>query len=78
MNDLHAESFSVPPNQIALTIPGLTPAAPQIADDMSNEFQQITVFTLVEVREWRGTATRKPSPKKRQRLACHLHFPLFF
>jgi hypothetical protein len=44
-------SFSAPPNQIALTIPGLTPAAPQIPDDVSNEFQQIAVFTLAEVRE---------------------------
>src|ERR1700686_2582573 len=39
-------------NQIALTIPGPPPsAAPQTAEGMSKE---IAVFTLAEMREWRG------------------------
>ena len=42
-------------NQIALTIPGPPPsAAPQTAEGMSKEFQKIAVFTLAEMREWRG------------------------
>jgi hypothetical protein len=42
-------------NQIALTIPGPPPsAAPQAAEGMSKEFQKIAVFTLAEMREWRG------------------------
>jgi len=42
-------------NQIALTIPGPPPPAePQSEERMSNEFQQIAVFTLAEMREWRG------------------------
>ena len=32
---------------------GIT-AAPQTADDMSKQFQQLAVFTLSEMREWRG------------------------
>jgi len=42
-------------DQIALTIPGPPPsAAPQTAEGMSKEFQKIAVFTLAEMREWRG------------------------
>jgi hypothetical protein len=45
-------------NQIDLTIPGPPPpAAPQSEapdESMSKEFQQIAVFTLAEMREWRG------------------------
>jgi hypothetical protein len=41
--------------EIALTIPGPPPpAAPQTAEGMAKEFQQIAVFTLAEMREWRG------------------------
>ena len=42
-------------NQISLTIPGPPPpAAPQIPEGMSKEFQKIAVFTLAEMREWKG------------------------
>jgi hypothetical protein len=42
-------------NQIALTIPGPPPsAALQTAEGMSKELQKIAVFTLAEMREWRG------------------------
>ena len=49
--------------QIALTIPGPPPSAapqtapqtpPQIPEAMSKEFQKIAVFTLAEMREWKG------------------------
>jgi hypothetical protein len=44
------------PNQITLTIPG--PPAPttasQAAESMSKGFQQVAVFSLAEMREWRG------------------------
>jgi hypothetical protein len=42
-------------NQIALTIPGPLPsAAPQTPEGMSKDFQKIAVFTLAEMREWKG------------------------
>ena len=42
-------------DQIALTIPGPPPSsAPETAEGMSKEFQKIAVFTLAEMREWRG------------------------
>jgi hypothetical protein len=42
-------------NQIALTIPGPPPVAtPQTVEGMSKGFQQIAVFALAEMREWRG------------------------
>jgi hypothetical protein len=49
-------------NQITLTIPGSTAAAapataapaPENTEGMSKGFQQIAVFTLAEMREWRG------------------------
>jgi hypothetical protein len=41
--------------QISLTIPGQLPsAAPQTPEGMSKDFQKIAVFTLAEMREWRG------------------------
>ncbi len=56
-------SVNFEPNQITLTLPEPAPAAapadasaaaPQAADDMSKQFQQLAVFTLAEMREWRG------------------------
>ncbi len=56
-------SVTFEPNQITLTLPEPAPAAtptdasaaaPQAADDMSKQFQQLAVFTLAEMREWRG------------------------
>lgn len=56
-------SVTFEPNQITLTIPTPAPAptpaensatAPQAADDMSKQFQQLAVFTIAEMREWRG------------------------
>jgi hypothetical protein len=48
-------SVTFEPNQIELTIPGPPlPAAPESAEVMSKEFQRIAVFTLAEMREWRG------------------------
>jgi len=53
-------------NQISLTIPGQTPpaseapqtpppsTAPQTPEGMSKDFQKIAVFTLAEMREWKG------------------------
>ena len=46
-------------DQIALTIPGPTPSsapqtAPQTPEGMSKDFQKIAVFTLAEMREWKG------------------------
>jgi hypothetical protein len=44
-------------NQITLTIPkpGAPPATPPVSPQgMSKEFQQIAVFSLAEMREWRG------------------------
>jgi len=51
VNDLNADELLGPAEPDRAHIPGLTPAAPQIPDDVSNEFQQIAVFTLAEVRE---------------------------
>ena len=56
-------SVTFEPNQITLTLPEPAPAAtpadasaaaPEAADDMSKQFQQLAVFTLAEMREWRG------------------------
>ena len=56
-------SVTFEPNQITLTLPEPAPAAtpadasaaaPPGADDMSKQFQQLAVFTLAEMREWRG------------------------
>jgi hypothetical protein len=56
-------SVTFEPTQITLTIPIPTPAAasaaiaeaaPQAGENMSKQFQQIAVFTLAEMREWRG------------------------
>jgi len=48
-------SVTFEPNQIELTIPGPPPpGAPENAKGMSKEFQRIAVFTLAEMREWRG------------------------
>jgi hypothetical protein len=55
-------SVTFEPNQITLTIPGSTPAAatataspaPESTEGMSKGFQQIAVFALAEMREWRG------------------------
>jgi hypothetical protein len=56
-------SVNFEPNQITLTLPEPAPAAtpadasaaaPPGADDMSKQFQQLAVFTLAEMREWRG------------------------
>lgn len=56
-------SVNFEPNQITLTLPetapaaapaGASAAAPQAADNMSKQFQQLAVFTLAEMREWRG------------------------
>jgi hypothetical protein len=56
-------SVTFEPNQITLTLPEPAPAAtpadasaaaPQAADNMSKQFQQLAVFTLAEMREWRG------------------------
>ena len=42
-------------DQISLTIPGQLPlAAPQTPEGMSKDLQKIAVFTLAEMREWRG------------------------
>jgi hypothetical protein len=42
-------------SQISLTIPTSSPsAAPQAPEGMSKEFQKIAVFTLAEMREWKG------------------------
>ena len=48
-------SVSLGPNRIALTIPG-PPASParQTDEGMLKDFQRIAVFTLAEMREWRG------------------------
>jgi hypothetical protein len=41
--------------QISLAIPGPLPsAAPQTPEGMSKDFQKIAVFTLAEMREWKG------------------------
>ena len=56
-------SVTFEPNRITLTLPEPAPAAtpadtaaaaPQVADEMSKQFQQLAVFTLAEMREWRG------------------------
>lgn len=56
-------SVNFEPDQITLTLPEPAPAAaptdasaatPPAADDMSKQFQQLAVFTLAEMREWRG------------------------
>ena len=56
-------SVNFEPNQITLTLPEPAPAAapaeasaaaPQAADEMSKQFQQLAVYTLAEMREWRG------------------------
>lgn len=42
-------------NQISLTIPTSSPSpAPETAEGMSKDFQKLAVFTLAEMREWRG------------------------
>src|ERR1700730_12340276 len=42
-------------NQISLTIPGPPPSeAAQTSEGMSKDFQKIAVFTLDEMREWKG------------------------
>ncbi len=42
-------------NQVSLTIPTPSPSpAPQTQEGMSKEFQKIAVFTLAEMREWKG------------------------
>ena len=42
-------------NQISLTIPAPAPSpAPEAAEGMSKDFQKIAVFTLAEMREWKG------------------------
>ncbi len=59
-------SVNFEPNQITLTLPEPAPAAtpadasaaaPQAADNMSKQFQQLAVFTLAEMREWRGAVS---------------------
>jgi len=58
-------SVTFEPSQITLTFPEPAPAAaatpadnsaaaPQAADEMSKQFQQLAVYTLAEMREWRG------------------------
>jgi hypothetical protein len=56
-------SVNFEPNQITLTLPEPPPAAtpadasaaaPPAADEMSKQFQQLAVFTLTEMREWKG------------------------
>jgi hypothetical protein len=50
-------SVTFEPNQISLTISepaSPAAAAPEPAQDMTNRFQQIAVFCLAEMREWRG------------------------
>ena len=56
-------SVNFEPNQITLTLPEPAPAAtpadasaatPPATDEMSKQFQQLAVFTLAEMREWRG------------------------
>jgi len=48
-------SVSFEQNRITLTIPAPTPAeAPPHPDNMSKDFQRIAVFTLAEMREWKG------------------------
>lgn len=55
-------SVNFEPNQITLTLPEPTPAAapadakeavPETAD-MTKQFQELAVFTLAEMREWKG------------------------
>jgi hypothetical protein len=42
-------------NQVSLTIPTPSPSpAPQTQEGMSKEFQKIAVYTLAEMREWKG------------------------
>jgi hypothetical protein len=59
-------SVTFEPNQITLTLPEPAPATtpadtsaatPQAVDDMSKQFQQLAVFTLSEMREWRGAVS---------------------
>jgi hypothetical protein len=59
-------SVNFEPNQITLTLPEPAPAAtpadataatPPAADEMSKQFQQLAVFTLAEMREWRGAVS---------------------
>lgn len=59
-------SVTFEPNQITLTLPEPAPAAtpadataatPPAADEMSKQFQQLAVFTLAEMREWRGAVS---------------------
>jgi hypothetical protein len=59
-------SVTFEPNQITLTLPEPAPAAtpadtsaaaPQAPDDMSKQFQQLAVFTLAEMREWKGAVS---------------------
>ena len=48
-------SVSFEQNRITLTIPAPTPEeAPPHPDNMSKDFQRIAVFTLAEMREWKG------------------------
>jgi hypothetical protein len=47
-------SVTFEPNQIVLTIPGPPAAVQETAERLSKEFQQIAVFALAEMREWRG------------------------
>lgn len=46
-------SVLIAPEQITLTIPGIAATAEK-AERMSKEFQQNAVFSLAEMREWRG------------------------
>jgi len=42
-------------NEVSLTIPTSSPSpAPQTQEGMSKDFQKIAVFTLAEMREWKG------------------------
>lgn len=42
------------PSRIELTIPAPAVAPPQDSAEMSNQFQQMAVVTLAEMREWKG------------------------
>jgi hypothetical protein len=48
-------SVTFDPSRVELTIPAAPAArAPQDSPEMSNQFQQMAVVTLAEMREWRG------------------------